>query len=186
MITSFLRRTVEALDEAEVAHMVSGSVASTFHGEIRQTQDVDLVIESTAHPEALHRAFSAGFYTPPVDSIRTELTARGMFNVIDLESQWKADLIVCKDRPFSREEFRRRQPATLAGVDVHLVTVEDSILSKLEWALATGSDRQRRDIAGMLHSGHDRIDYGYLDRWAPDLGVQGLLLEIRSAVEAED
>lgn len=185
MITSFLRRIVEALDAAEVSHMVSGSVASTYHGEIRQTQDVDLVIESTATADALHRAFSVGFYRPPVDSIRQELASRGMFNVIDLESQWKADLIVCKDRPFSREEFRRRQPATLAGVEVHLVTIEDSILSKLEWALATGSDRQRRDIAGMLHSGRDRIDHSYLNRWAPDLGVEHLLEEIRSAVDED-
>lgn len=28
-----------------------------------------------------------------------------------LDDEWKADLIMRKDRPFSREEFARRQPA---------------------------------------------------------------------------
>jgi len=35
--------------------------------------------------------------------------------VIDLASGWKIDLIIRKLRPFSEEEFRRRQQVNLDG-----------------------------------------------------------------------
>ncbi|MGH9155107.1 MAG: hypothetical protein ACRD1K_04500 [Acidimicrobiales bacterium] len=40
-----LATVIEALDENGVAHMLTGSHASTFHGEPRAANDVDLVID---------------------------------------------------------------------------------------------------------------------------------------------
>jgi hypothetical protein len=47
------------------------------------------------------------YYISP-ESAREALARRSMFNVIDFDEGWKADLIVRKDRPFSIEELRRR------------------------------------------------------------------------------
>jgi hypothetical protein len=44
MIFEFLARVTALLDKAGVPYMLAGSVASSFHGEPRATQDIDLVV----------------------------------------------------------------------------------------------------------------------------------------------
>lgn len=102
-----------------------------------------------------------------------------MCNVIDVETGWKADLIVRKDRPFSREEFDRRVPATIGGVEMYVATAEDTVLAKLEWRKESRSEQPFRDIVGVL-SAQD-VDVDYLTRWAEQLGITS---DVREALEA--
>ena len=97
---------------------------------------------------------------------------RRPFNVIEKALATKVDVIPRKLRPFSVEELRRRVRANLAfGSEVAIVTPEDAILSKLEWARAAGdSDRQLRDAAGVLEL-NPHVDRAYLEEWAQALGV---------------
>ena len=94
-----------------------------------------------------------------------------MFNVIDLTENWKADLIVRKDLPFSVEEFARRQALPLAGRELPVASAEDVILTKLEWDRITPSDRQLRDALGVAVVQGGRLDVAYLRRWAGEVGV---------------
>lgn len=73
--------------------------------------------------------------------------------------------------PFETEEFSRRHAVTLLGTSGFIATVEDLILAKLEWAAATGSDGQVRDVAGMLAVSGDMLDQPYVARWAAHLGL---------------
>jgi hypothetical protein len=93
---------------------------------------------------------------------------------------WKVDLVIRKDRPFSRSEFRRRVPARLLGVDVFVATAEDTVLAKLEWAAQGASDRQVANATAVLAVGGERLDGAYLDRWAAELGVVDLLARARA------
>lgn len=168
----FLARIVAALNRAGIPHMVAGSFASTHHGVPRTTQDIDLVIEP--QPSTL-RAFVAGLspdaYYVSEEAAVDALRRRGMFNIIDMATGWKVDLIVRKARPFSVEEFARRTPARLLGTEVYIATPEDTILSKLEWSAASGSERQLRDVAGVLAVKRGELDLAYIERWATELGV---------------
>jgi hypothetical protein len=57
---------------------------------------------------------------------------------------------------------------------VAVVSVEDAILSKLEWAKSSGdSERQIRDAANVLEM-NPGLDRGYVDQWAEELGVDDL------------
>jgi hypothetical protein len=150
--------------------MVAGSLASTLHGEPRSTQDIDLVIDPT--PEQL-TAFVDGldrdrFY---VGDASGALERRDQFNVIDVTTGWKVDLIVRKQRPFSQTEFDRRQHAVMLGVTTAVATVEDTILTKLEWARAGDSDRQRRDVTAMINVQRSTLDIGYIRHWAEALDL---------------
>lgn len=59
------------------------------------------------------------------------------------------------------------------GVDAFVATAEDTIVAKLEWSkLSGGSERQRRDVAGILASVGDALDHRYLERWVRDLGLE--------------
>lgn len=164
----FLKTIVTLLADAEIPHMLAGSMASTFHGEPRMTRDIDMVIAPTV--ETMTRFVSAldrdRYY---VDDALEAVRRRDMCNVIDVETGWKVDLIVCKDRPFSREEFGRRQPAVVGGVELFVATAEDTVLSKLEWRASSDSERQFRDVVAVLST--QDLDRDYLLSWAAELGV---------------
>lgn len=95
----------------------------------------------------------------------------GMFNVVDTESGWKADLIIRKPRAFSRTEFARRESLDLDGVLLWVATVEDTILAKLEWAKLGGSARQLEDVAALLAVAGEGFDRAYVERWVGELGL---------------
>ncbi len=175
-----LYQLVQALERLDIPHMVTGSVASSYHGRPRLTHDADVVIDPT--PEQLDALVASllqsGHY---VDGPRARdaLRRRLQFNVIDPHSAFKIDLIVRKNRPFSREELGRRQAVELApGFAVALASPEDTILSKLEWAKKAGrSEKQIDDVAGVL-AVNPGIDRAYVERWAAELGVLELWQEI--------
>ena len=158
--------------------MLAGSMASTFHGEPRMTRDVDMVIDPTA--ESIGRFVAAldrsRFY---VDDAVGAVRRRDMGNVIDTETGWKVDLIVRKDRPFSREEFARRQPALIGGVELFIATAEDTVLAKLEWRSRSDSERQFSDVVAVLAA--QELDVAYLRHWAAELGIAESLTEVLTA-----
>lgn len=169
-------RLVRRLESLGVPDMVAGSVASSHHGLPRATNDADIVIDPTPEGlDALVTALAADGYYVDAKVARDALRARRLFNVIDPESAFKVDLIIRKERPFSREEFSRRERRDLGGLAASVATPEDTILSKLEWARkGGGSDRQIEDALGVLRVGADRIDRSYIARWAAALGVEDL------------
>jgi hypothetical protein len=177
---------VRLLESLGIPYMVSGSIASSYHGRPRLTHDADIVVDPT--PEQLDtlvaRLLAAGHY---VDGARARdaLVRRRQFNVIDPRTAFKIDLIVRKDRPFSREELGRRQAVDLSpGVRVAIASPEDTVLSKLEWALKAGhSETQIQDAAGVL-AVNPGIDRAYVERWADELGVLELWREISGGKRA--
>jgi hypothetical protein len=168
-----LARFVAKLDAAGIPHMVAGSFARTYHGVPRATHDIDLVIEPGATSLAkLLSLLPVDDYDVDADVARDALRRRSLFNVIDLATGWKLDLIVRKARPFSLEEFRRRQPAEMLSAHVFVATVEDSIIAKLEWSKLGDSERQLRDAAGMLAARRATLDVAYIERWISELGLE--------------
>ncbi len=55
-------------------------------------------------------------------------------DAFDQRTAWKIDLIICKSRPFSQEEFGRRRRVVFEGLTLWIATVEDVLIAKLEWA----------------------------------------------------
>ena len=170
-----LRRITGKLERAGIPYMISGSVASSIHGEPRATNDVDLVVEpSDAQLEAFIRLVEGECYISP-EAAREALRDRSMFNLVDHATGWKLDLIIRRDRPFSVEEFRRRRPENVGDVELYLVSPEDALLSKLEWAGKTESERQMRDALGIAVSQGASLDREYLRKWARELELGELL-----------
>ena len=176
-----LGRIVGALDAEEIPHMLVGSFASTHHGVPRATHDVDLVIDPTeASLDRFVRGLDSKRFYVSAETVRAAWKRRGQFKLVDFESAWKVDLILRKDRPFSREEFGRRQPATLLGTRVFVATAEDTVLAKLEWAQRGEPERQLRDVVGILELRGRELDHAYLERWARELGVEAALARARA------
>jgi hypothetical protein len=182
-LAEFLRVVVACLDRARVPYMVTGSAASSFHGAPRATRDLDMVIDPEPERVAdLARALrSAGLYIDDL-ALETAVSERTQVNAVDGTSGWKVDLIIRRSRPFSVQEFERRRTGDLAGVRADIASAEDVILAKLEWAAATGSDRQIDDAVGIATVLDSALDLDYLDRWAPLLGVERAWATIRDRI----
>jgi len=185
----FLKKLVKVLGDCSVPYMISGSFGSSFHGRPRATRDVDIVIAPT-EKQLLDFVESLGCdYYVRLEAVRDAFTNNSMFNVIDNQSGWKADFVIRKDRPFSREEFERKSIAKIKGLDVWVTSPEDIILSKLEWAKDSQSEQQFRDALGVAVVQWDRLDADYLRKWAKELQVEvsleGLLEQARELTEAK-
>ena len=172
-LAELLATTIARLEHAGVPYMITGSVASSYHGEPRATRDLDIVIDPD--PGGLARLvgdLEAGGLYVDAEAADRALADRTQFNAIDAGTGWKVDFLVRKDRPFSRQEFARRLRANLLGVSGWIASPEDTIVAKLEWAAAGGSERQLTDVAAMLDIGGDSLDLAYVRRWVADLGLQ--------------
>ena len=159
--------------------MVTGSFASSVHGEPRATQDLDLVIDPT--PSSLNRFLDQladdRFYFSH-EAASDAMKQRGMFNIIEFGTGWKIDLIIRKNRPFSIEEFARRRMSLIDSQTLSMASPEDVVLAKLEWAKSGGSTRQLDDVKSILRTlGHD-LDRAYIERWADELGGAELWRQI--------
>lgn len=172
-VEDIFRRITAALDQAGIGYMLSGSFASAHYGVPRSTQDIDLVIEATpAQLRAFVGTLPGNEYYADLGSAIEAHKRQSMFNVIDLATGWKIDLIIRKSRPFSQEEFRRRQRVSLHDVSLFVASAEDVVISKLEWAKLAQSRRQIEDAAAILRVRWDALDHAYLEKWIGELGLK--------------
>ena len=157
----FLGRLIKLLDEAGIPYMVAGSQLETLIALLGQGYYVSREV-----------AFDA-------------LRRRTLFNVIDLEGGGKADLIIRKERPFSRQEFERRRQISAMGQMLWVVAPEDTILSKLEWMKGRESDIQYADAVGVAVTQWNNLDLEYLRKWAAQLGVEEMLVRLLEEAAAQ-
>ncbi len=167
------RRVVDALEHAAIPYMLTGSFASAFHGVPRATQDIDLVIAPTADQlRTLVRLLPPSEYDVDEDAVLEAHRHHTQFNVVDLATGWKIDLILRKSRPFSREEFDRRSVVDFRGLRLAIATAEDVVIAKLEWAKRAQSQRQIEDAAGILRIRSSELDRAYLQHWIRQLDLE--------------
>lgn len=176
-----LARFIQVLDEAEVEYMLVGSVASSVHGEPRSTQDFDVVIErSVAALERLLDALDPDLYYFDPSTARQAYRRSSQFNVLDMEQVWKFDVFFQRSDEWSRVAFSRRIQGEFSGVTMSVLSPEDSILSKLLWAEKMGgSERQLRDVAGIVQIRSGDLDYSYLEGWLARLKLEPLWEKVR-------
>lgn len=171
----FLRRLVEMLDKKNIPYMISGSICSGFHGQPRATNDADLVIDPSQEQLISFVSSLGPDYYVSKDVAIQALNDNSMFNIIDIKTAWKADLIIRKKRPYSKQEFSRRTNTNLMGMNLWILSPEDSILSKLEWAKNTESQMQFKDALGVIIVQGKKLDFDYLKKWAKELKIEDSL-----------
>ena len=167
-LAEFISTILGALNASGYPYVVTGSYASIAYSEPRTTMDIDVVVHAPFDGLAEFRQamIDRGFYVPTISP------ATDMFNVLDPESQWKADIIMWQDEPFEESRFARRvELELLPGVFAFIPTVEDMILAKLRWIEGRESPLQLRDVESMIEINREALDLAYLRAWAESLGV---------------
>ena len=170
-----LCQMAEILDELEVPYALGGSMASSLLGEPRTTIDVDMAVrlEGEAGEALLERA-GALFYIP-MGPARDAIRTHSSFNLIDTSSALKVDLFVLGTGLLDRMQIERRVliPVSGAAGGIWVTAAEDQVLRKLDWFRQGGSlsDRQWRDVVGILRVHHRSIDLDYLHACALEVGL---------------
>jgi hypothetical protein len=163
--------------------LIGGSLASSLHGVPRSSHDADLVAEVPgARADELAALLQPEFYVD-ADMIRDAVRRGGSFNVIHDDTGFKVDVCVLGREPLAQLEMQRRELYVLdeEGTAAYFCTAEDAILQKLDWYKKGGgaSERQWLDVLGVLKVQGARLDFPYLEEWAPSLGVADLLVRAR-------
>lgn len=175
---------IEALNDLEVRYVIAGSLASALHGVARATMDADLVADlKPQHVRPLVEKLAGAFYVDE-DAVRTAVASRRSFNAIHLATMFKVDVFIPKGRPFDLAQLNHAT-AQLVATDpdrlAYVASAEDTILAKLDWYRKGGevSDRQWRDVLGIVMVQDDRLDWDYMQQQAGGLGVADLLERLR-------
>lgn len=164
------------LNRTGLKYMVTGAAASIVYGEPRLTHDLDLVVEIRREDtEKISAAFPPDrFYCPPVEVITIEAARplRGHFNIIHIETGFKADIFVAGEDKLHQWAIERRIRMSISGETLWLAPAEYVILRKLEYYREGRSEKHLRDIAGMLEVSSSEIDFAMLEEKVKENGLQ--------------
>jgi len=158
-------------EELGISYYITGGVAAISYGEPRTTQDLDLVMAISLDViDRLSDALTeAGFYVPGIDDVKSGRMRT--LQIIEMESISRADLVVAGTDEFERLKFARRRAIEFEGTALYFASPEDVILNKLRWRQRSGSEKQWRDVLGVLKVQAENLDYGYMREWAEQLGL---------------
>lgn len=168
------------LEETGVRYVISGSIASSLHGEPRSTLDIDLVADLHESQVPLFVAALLPTYYVDADAALEAVRSAGSFNAVHIASSIKVDFFVAGADAFEQRRLLTALEVLAPPPVRHVLridTAEHVLLRKLEWYRRGGevSDRQWRDVIAIAAVHGARLDLGELQRWAPALGVEDLL-----------
>jgi hypothetical protein len=177
-----LSQVVDALEGVGVVHAITGSVASSVHGEPFDSMDADLVVlASTTQMAKVAARLTPRFYAP--EDRLVDAAARHTFaNVVDNRTGLKVDLSLLSGDPFLQGALRRRVRARIGQhpKDFWFVTAEDVILMKLLWRKDSRSAKQWENALSVARVKGARMDWKYLLEQARSLGIEDDLVELRN------
>lgn len=166
------------LESLGIAYSIGGSLAGSFAGEPRATLDIDMVIDlDNARVPALVAALESEFYIEE-QAVRRAVQQRSSVNAIHHSTSVKVDFFVAGGTALDVDLLLRRIPVSVVeGERLWVHSPEDILLQKLRWFRRGGStsDRQWRDVLGIVRTQGTRLDRRYLETGASRLGVTDLL-----------
>jgi hypothetical protein len=125
-----------------------------------------------------------------VESARAAIRGRSSFNLVDTASALKVDLFVVGDGLLDRMQIERRVLVSLPGAPngVWVTAVEDQVLRKLDWFRQGGSlsERQWRDVVGILRLHRQSMDLAYLRASASEVGLADQVNEALQQAATEE
>ena len=180
---------IDIFESLEIEYYIGGSVASSFTGVARATQDADVVADlRIVHARPFIEALRDEYYLSE-DRLLRSIREKKSFNLIHLKTAFKVDVFVLKDTPYDRLSLARRVSLEVRDLDrtLDFSSPEDIILNKLLWYEMGNrvSDRQWYDLQGILRLRGEALDIAFMREWGVRLGISELLEKALKDVQEE-
>jgi len=174
------------LNDQKLNYMITGSVASIVYGEPRLTHDIDIVLDLNEFEIfSFVAAFPASeFYVAPIEVIRDEIlrTERGHFNLIHIDTGFKADIFLKGKSDLHTWALQRTKKIDFQGTILSVAPPEYVVIRKLEYFKEGHSDKHLSDIKNILTASHDIIDIGFIDAYCVQHGLVELWQSVREEI----
>ncbi|MTJ09849.1 hypothetical protein [Anabaena sp. UHCC 0204] len=171
----------QLFESINIDYYVNRGVASSIHGEPRSTRDLDLVIEVKPNQIDLlvKNLEASGYYCPASAVEDLQRDCGNMLNITHTETIANADIYITDNSPYSISQMNRRILINVDGIPVFwIASAEDIILQKLRWGKGSKSEKQWRDVLGIIKLQAENLDYSYLTEWAENLDLVADLSEV--------
>ncbi len=180
-----LTHVVATLHDLGIEFMLSGSYASSLHGEARATHDIDLVARLTlSDVQPLIKAFHNERFYLSESAVTEAVRSKRMFNLLEAATGDKVDFWLLTDTPFDQSRFARRQRIDIDDQPVEVSSPEDTMLMKLLWCRQSGgSEKQFNDVLRVYELQAGALDENYLQEWVRALGIEELWQRVIAEAE---
>lgn len=162
-----LQTVVAALDQCDAQWLLTGSMAAAVWAPVEPALDFDLL--ATLAPERRDE-FARGLG----DEFSPAVNGDGV-SAFHWPSRCRFGIIPAMHHPFNACQLERRRTVRIDGLELHVATAEDLILSTLLYRSASSVPPE---IAATQRT---RLDLDYLRLWAAHLGVTDLLDRLLSS-----
>ncbi len=163
------------LEKSGINYMLSGSLAMSYYAQPRLTRDIDIVLELSSIFTNKFCGLFRDEYMVTEEMVNEAITHQSMFNIIHNQAIIKVDFIIRKNSKYRKTEFERRRKIKIGDFSTYIVSIEDLVISKLDWLKESGSELQKRDVKNLLNCKYDRE---YVKLWTEELGLDKTLREI--------
>lgn len=164
-VSEVLGSITSHLQQSGIAYMLVGSFASAFHGALRSTRDIDIVIEAT--PEQLRELvveLQATDYYVELDAALSPQRRRAHSIARNSAAAWRPSFLISSCS----------WPALMMS------------LSRSSNGQNSGSQRHIEDVAKVLTVQWKALDQTYLSKWIGELQLQEQWSAAKQAAEIPD
>jgi hypothetical protein len=182
-------QVIDVLERLRIPYMVVGSLSTMIYGIGRSTKDADIVVQLEGISiRKITAELSSDFVLDP--QIKFESATGTTRFVVDVPGvQFSIEFFRLSADPHDVERFRRRGSVHSAqlGRTVVVPTVEDVLITKLRWSVATERSKDADDIVNVIAvQGDDALDWNYIHHWCDQHATRQRLDEIRASIPPID
>ncbi|MCZ0940027.1 MAG: hypothetical protein OXJ55_15400 [Caldilineaceae bacterium] len=191
--SNFMRDVLDALEESGITYLVGGAVAVWGWGEVRTTQDFDVVVDLPVEQMAkLSEALrERGMLVPTEVMLDLYISPADLpINAIHLPTGYKLEIFLLRPNDGLRASALQRRLLVDFGPaigEAYVHSPEDLILYKLQYYSLSSQPKHIRDIGSIIATvGDDSLEQDYLIHWIDRLDLTEFWMEIRKQLEGPD
>ena len=164
-----LDKIVSILEKEDIDYMLVGGLAVSYHNRSRTTNDIDIVVQIYPRDvEKIVKHFPE--WKDYKDSFIDSVKHGSLFNITDFETGIRYDFIAYRDSDYNYCAFERREKVEFFGRKCWMTSIEDLIISKIQWYNISKSEKQLEDLKFLLLD--KDLDMEYIRSWIFNLQLK--------------